>query len=99
MDTVGDPTKYQALLSSKFPHIKITVSAKADSLFPIVSSASICAKVSAQAVIVLGTVCGSQVIRDHVVSSWKFPEMGHPNSSEEFGSGYPAGRWGSITHL
>ncbi|XP_065899966.1 ribonuclease H2 subunit A-like isoform X3 [Dysidea avara] len=76
VDTVGDPTKYQALLSSKFPHIKITVSAKADSLFPIVSCASICAKVA----------------RDHVVSSWKFPEMGHSSDNEEFGSGYPAGK-------
>lgn len=72
VDTVGKPEKYQAYLKEIFPEIsKITVAKKADSTYPIVSAASICAKVS----------------RDHALKAWEFREgefkgkygSGYPN--------------------
>ena len=58
VDTVGPPEKYQAKLEGIFPDLKITVAKKADSLYPCVSAASICAKVA----------------RDKALKEWKFQE-------------------------
>lgn len=59
LDTVGPADKYEIKLKQIFPDIKkIKVSNKADSIYKIVSIASICAK----------------VIRDHIIKNWKFIE-------------------------
>nr|CAD7606784.1 unnamed protein product [Timema genevievae] len=76
VDTVGPSEKYQDKLLEIFPHLKITVAKKADSIYPIVSAASICAKVS----------------RDEALKVWTFPEQlqvseegygsGYPNGNQ-----------------
>ncbi|XP_074990192.1 ribonuclease H2 subunit A isoform X1 [Calonectris borealis] len=58
VDTVGPAEKYEAKLRERFPGLGVTVRPKADGLFPVVSAASICAKVA----------------RDRALKHWKFVE-------------------------
>lgn len=89
VDTVGDPAKYELKLSKLFPGISIAVRKKADSLYPVVSAASICAKVT----------------RDFIVSNWVFREAHLNAMTHSFGSGYPSDpaskKWllGAIDHV
>jgi ribonuclease H2 subunit A len=49
IDTIGRPEIYQKKLERIWPTIRITVAKKADSLYPSVSAASVCAKVTRDA--------------------------------------------------
>lgn len=71
VDTVGPPESYQRMLSGRFPHIRVTVRKKADSLFPIVSAASIVAKTTRDSSIeALGICCGSGYPADPDTKRW-----------------------------
>ena len=78
VDTVGSASAYEARLTADFallyPNLGFTVSEKADSKFPVVSAASIAAKVT----------------RDLLVRDFRFTPSLELTVSKNFGSGYPA---------
>lgn len=73
VDTVGKAELYEAKLQNLFPMLKICVESKADDTYPIVSAASIFAKVT----------------RDRLLQMWPKNERGYRSRDQSIGSGYP----------
>nr|OQO17600.1 hypothetical protein B0A51_16689 [Rachicladosporium sp. CCFEE 5018] len=74
IDTIGPPATYQKKLEKLFPTLEITVAKKADSLYPCVSAASVCAKVT----------------RDIALEVLYDPYSTSISSVPGWGSGYPS---------
>ena len=79
IDTIGSPKVYQQKLEKIFPTTTITVAKKADSLYPCVSAASVCAKVTRDAAL---EVCYQAYISEGDADA--------ASSAEGWGSGYPS---------
>lgn len=81
IDTIGSPSVYQKKLERIFPTTMVTVAKKADSLYPCVSAASVCAKVTRDAAL---EVCYKTYTSDLGCKE----ELA--TSAEGWGSGYPS---------
>lgn len=84
IDTIGRPEVYQKKLEKIFPTAKVTVAKKADSLYPCVSAASVCAKVTRDAAL--------EVLYESYVSKSSGDEDTEMGGVEiqNWGSGYPS---------
>lgn len=84
IDTIGKPEIYQKKLERIWPTIRITVAKKADSLYPVVSAASVCAKVTRDAAL---EVC-YEPYHNRAIGLGEIAEGA--DMSIPWGSGYPS---------
>jgi ribonuclease H2 subunit A len=84
IDTIGRPEIYQKKLERIWPTISITVAKKADSLYPVVSAASVCAKVTRDAAL---DVC-YEPYHNRSMQAGEAAEGAKVNIA--WGSGYPS---------
>jgi len=85
IDTIGSPAVYQKKLEKIFPTTKITVAKKADSLYPSVSAASVCAKVTRDAAL---EVCYETY--SPMMDEAETEMSGDKTKIAGWGSGYPS---------
>ncbi|KAJ4347601.1 hypothetical protein N0V95_005295 [Ascochyta clinopodiicola] len=84
IDTIGKPEIYQKKLERIWPTISITVAKKADSLYPVVSAASVCAKVTRDAAL---DVCYESY---HTPAEAAAHAQNNGGVKVAWGSGYPS---------
>ena len=82
IDTIGSPAVYQKKLERIFPTVQITVAKKADSLYPCVSAASVCAKVTRDAAL--------EFNYEPYKASSTSENVSGSGAAEGWGSGYPS---------